>query len=239
VTRVPAGLDAVRTAWTRLAPRDRRALRLGGAVVAAVGLYTLVLAPYGRALAEARSRLTAQRELLARESALLAAAARFPAARAGLRVRLRSQTPRLFEAPDSLTAAAALAQYVAERAEDAGVVVDERDTRVGDPAGEGLATLEATVRGRGDLEGVLLFLRELEHGPKLVRVVRLDIEPEIAPGSEAVTAGAPVPDDAAETLRVAMVVQGFAVARAGAPDAPRTGAAPSVVATVPARGPRE
>ena len=233
--------DAARARWARLQPRDRRALRRLAVVLGVVLLARGIVIPSWRSLADARERLATQRDLLARETALLAAAGAYPGAIRDARAALRMAAPRLFAAPDTLTAAAAVAAYAAEQANDAGVLVEGQDTRVGDSTGTGLVALEVTLRGRGDLDGVLTLLRALEQGEKLVRVVRLDVTgggaPEPPPGTVP-AAGPRSPVQAAETLGVALVVRGFAAARPGGAPAPvPVGAAGATVATA-VGGPR-
>ena len=125
------------------------------------------------------------------------------------------------------------------------MVVDERDTRLGEPPGEALTTLEATLRARGDFEALLDLLRALERGPKLVRVVRLDIEPELAPAAASAVAAPPGTPNAVasngaapsapdvEALHVTLVVQGFAGREAVvASDTPTVVASAPIVALV-------
>jgi type II secretory pathway component PulM len=63
-----------------LAPRDRRAILLGLAVMVVAASYVLGVRPYREALAGVRDRVQAERELLTRELALLESASEIPEA---------------------------------------------------------------------------------------------------------------------------------------------------------------
>jgi general secretion pathway protein M len=60
-----AGLESARVAWRRLAPRERRLIAAGAALVAAVATYLLVLGPFTRSLAKLRLEVPQARAQLA------------------------------------------------------------------------------------------------------------------------------------------------------------------------------
>jgi hypothetical protein len=160
----------------RLNPRDRRAVLVGGALLVPALFFTLVGSPYLDALTERRARLFADRELLARELALVADARHYLRALSTVEDSLRSGAPRLFPGPDEISAAAALEAYVGEAAGRSRVLLRQSQSRSAGPGADGLLTLEADIRGTGDLRGVLAFLHALETGAKLVHVDQLSID---------------------------------------------------------------
>ncbi len=159
-----------------LRTRDRRAILLGLIVVAPVLFYRGVASPYLRALNDVRARTVMQRDLLARERAMLAESHRYPTRIAEATTTLQVGTERLFAGPEPLSAAAALVNYVGQTARQHRVLVEQSETQTADPESSGVVTLEIAVQGRSDLEGLLGLLQGLEAGNKLVRVDELTIE---------------------------------------------------------------
>src|SRR5690606_21878341 len=82
----------------RLSARDRRALELGAAVVMPVLVWMFAGVPDVRALGEARARLEAERDLLARELELVASAPAHLADAERATQGLLNAAPRLFAA---------------------------------------------------------------------------------------------------------------------------------------------
>ena len=70
---IRTGMEAARAAWLRLAPRERRVIALGAALIVAVAVYLFVLAPFSRSLAKLRTEVPQLRTQLAvmREQAAL------------------------------------------------------------------------------------------------------------------------------------------------------------------------
>lgn len=157
-------------------PRDRRALALGALVLLPVLVYALVGRPYARALVEARAELAAERDLLTRELALLSLADTLPALGRMATVRVERINARLFEDAGDLSALA-FERYLLDLAEESRVRVEQSHATVDETAPGELASIEATLRGVSDLEGVLDLLYTLENGTKLVRVERIALEP--------------------------------------------------------------
>ena len=200
----------------RLSPRDRRALRVGSALMAAALVWTLAVSPYLRASRDAATRLDERSGLLTRELRLVADAARLPAvAREGER-RLTALTPRLLGGESAASASAALAAYVRDGARAGPLLLGEVKPLPVEPSGAGVNAVSLRVSGEGDLEGLLTLLRALESGTKLVHVDQLEIDA----GPSAAHPGAKGP----EVLTFQLTVKGFTLA----PDTPRS----------PAREPR-
>lgn len=201
----------------RLSGRDRRALALGGGVVALALLWTYAAAPYLRALEDVRARLDAARGLLARELELAASA---PALAVGVEraaERLRDVAPRLLPGTGDGVADAALADYVRRHAREARVhlaSVAPAGAGAGDAerataAGIRLQETALLVTGEGDLEGLLTLVARLETGTKLVRVDGLWIDA----GQAAPQPGGALP------LSFRFTVTGWALPHGGASNA--------------------
>lgn len=156
-----------------LSPRDRRALLWGGGITAAALVFAFGLKPYVRELRDTRESLTVQRELLAREAAILSASNRFPAALQRSRSTLAEQSTPLFGGLDELSATSNLSDHISEAALSNRVLIQQLDTRSAEALEEGMVALAVDVRAEGDFEGVLHFLNSLERGDKLVRVSSL------------------------------------------------------------------
>ncbi len=156
--------------------RDRRALIVGLAIVGPILLFQGAIAPYARALGQVREQIEVERNLLRRERAMIAEAPRYPELVEQAVSLLQARRDRLFSGPEPLSAAAALVNYVGQAAREHRVLVQQSETEDADPAGPGIVTLQISVRGVSDLEGLLGFLKALEQGPKLVRVQEISIE---------------------------------------------------------------
>lgn len=191
-----------------LSPRDRRALVWGAAIGVAALLFALIVKPYVRTLRESRGELKVQRELLARERAVLSASNRFPAALEQSRNALEQQSTPLFDGLDELSATSNLSDHVSEAALANRVLVQQLETRKAEPLAEGLSALAVDLRAEGDFEGVLHFLNSLERGDKLINVSALVLTRVNRPAA----GGAPD----TEVLSVAGTMRGFAAFPANA-----------------------
>ncbi|HVE78359.1 MAG TPA: type II secretion system protein GspM [Gemmatimonadaceae bacterium] len=191
-----------------LAARDRRALTLGGLIALPVLLWTLAVAPYVRALADARDQVEGGRAVLARELGVLAAAHQYPAlADEGARA-LRRAAPHLLDAGSAGVASASLVAYVQSRARESRVRVTELAPQSDSAASQGVLPVSLRVEGKGSLEALLTFLQSLEMGPKLVRVDGLEIE-----ATEMIGTGMAEGDDrTADVLVFGLMATGFAPA---------------------------
>lgn len=192
----------------RFGQRDRRAVLVGAVLLAPILGWKLVVRPYTDALREARAQLTRQRELLSRELQLLADAHLYPAELTRSEQALNEIAPRLFAGPDDVTATAALAYYVSDQARKARLVVQQVETHNAEEIGNGVVRLDMSLRAEGDLEGIVLLLRRLESGPKLVRVEQVSVEAgrEHTLGTSA--------DVESETLSLAATIRGYGPNRA-------------------------
>jgi hypothetical protein len=157
-------------------PRDLRAIRIGGAVLAPALAWTLAVSPYLTATADARDRLAAERGLLRRELQLLASASSYPKAFDRGAERLMAAAPRLMGGDDEGAAAAALAGYLRRMANVGGANLTRVEPAASEDAGGGVRALPVAVTGETDLEGLMTFLQALESGPKLVHVRELRLE---------------------------------------------------------------
>ena len=160
-----------------LRPQDRRALILGGIALALMLGWTRVVRPTLAQLRERERAVTAQRDLLARERALLAAAPTLPALQRAAERALAAETPRLF-AGDSVGATAELTAYVADVAGESDVRLTSVEARA--PSAErGVMRLLVDARGEGAWSDVLGFVAALESSEQLadVRSVRIERGP--------------------------------------------------------------
>jgi hypothetical protein len=159
-----------------LSSRDRRAVGIAAVSAALVLGWTTVGAPYLEAVGQARERLDAARELVAREQLLLAEADVYPTLWEAGAGRLLALAPRLFAGDSDGAAAAALAGYLQTAARGHRVYLHQTEPLPTADAGGGVTTLTVRVRGESDLEGILGFLDAIEAGPRLVRVAQLQID---------------------------------------------------------------
>jgi hypothetical protein len=159
-----------------LQSRDRRALLVGLMLVLPVLGYALAVQPYAAAVSRAQERLDAERSMLLREVAMLSAAPQLPAVLAQADSAARSALPRLFGGADGVTATAALAAYVGDRARGSRLLLQQSESRDAELPPGGVLRLTVSIRAVGDLEAILTFLHAIEAGPKLLRTERLGIE---------------------------------------------------------------
>ena len=154
--------------------RDRRAILLGLCVIVPA-LLIVASRPYRSALADTREQLATQRDLLARELALLEDLERYPGAYRTADSALARIAPRLFDETDDVLATARLTSYVAGQALTSHILFQEAESRPARRTADGIRSLQIEIRAEGDTEGMLRFLQALERGPKLVTVEQLAI----------------------------------------------------------------
>jgi hypothetical protein len=157
-----------------MSARDRRALVIGGGIVAAAVAFAALRG--GGEPGGVRHAIRTEREALARERGLVLQAGAFAHALTAERERLNELSPRLFRGEDALAAASAVEAYVLDAAERSRVAVRQSESRDAGGAGEGITALQVDLRGESDLRGVLSLVRALDSGARLVRVERLAIE---------------------------------------------------------------
>lgn len=167
-----------------LAPRDRRAITLGAAVLLPALLWVGAIRPYRAALEDVRERTAAERALLERELALLQADAT-PALMSDLHARAERASLRLVSAANVPLAEAEVTVFLQELAQLSRVLLQELrgvEPRRGGgaEASTTLRPIRLAVRGESDMEGVMTFLQRIESSPLLLRVTELSIEPQRA-----------------------------------------------------------
>lgn len=169
-----------------LAPRDKRALRIGGWIVLPVIFATLVVRPLGSAWLDRRAALDQDRSLLARELRLVADAPRDVELLHAERRALEASASRLFGGAEAVSASAQLARYVAREASESKLDLEQAETETAldttatpngaaTPAPPADQPLRVSIRARGDIEQIVAFLRKLEEGDRLVRLERIAI----------------------------------------------------------------
>ena len=156
-----------------LAPRERRTIIVGLLVVVPALLWIYGIRPYREALVDGRAEVATQRELLARELALLEDAERYPAAYRTADSALLRAAPRLFDETDDVLATARLTSYVAGQALGSRVLLQEAEAQSTQRSREGIRRLQVEIRAESDTEGILRFLNALERGAKLIVVDRI------------------------------------------------------------------
>ena len=171
-----------------LAPRDRRAILLGLAVLLPVGLYTLGVRPYRNALEDIQDRTAAERELLARELDLLSEGSALPDRIEEARAQVAQYQGHLLQGGSEVLAEAELSDFLETSAFRNRVLLEEirsGELGRGEEPPPGLSVLRLHLRGESDLEGVLTFLNEIERSTLLLRIRGLALEPEVRrPDSE-------------------------------------------------------
>jgi hypothetical protein len=222
----------------KLGPRDRRAIRLGAAVLGPGLAWSLALSPYLTAAADARDQLAAERGLLRREQQLLASAPSYPGAFDDGAERLMRAAPRLMGGDDEGAAAAALAGYLRQAANAGGANLTRVEPAAAEDAGGGIRALPVAVTGETDLEGLLTLLQSLESGPKLVHVRELRLEAAAPPAPADAPAAVYTPYTAAATQQQPEVITFRFTATAFTLAAPRDSAAsaPAVEDDAPRSG---
>lgn len=208
--------------WNAMNQRDRRAIVLGVLVLLPFAVFIWGVRPFRAALSDARDQLETERATLARERAAIAAATQNPQMQHVADSLMRTMRPRLFEGKDDTMASSELANYLGEVADRSRVWLQDAGTRPPSPTVDGVRTLHVEIRAESDITGTLLFIQNLEHGDKLVRIDRIDV-----------SRTRKADDKDSETLAIVATISGFAVGDAASPAGP---AAKPAVATTPSVG---
>lgn len=158
-----------------ISARDRRALRFAALVALPYLGWQLVVAPFARASSDASARAESSRGLLARELAVVDAERDLPAWRAESRAALAAAAPQLVAGATPGARSAALIAWLQSRARTTDVRITEASPLEDSTATAGLAAISVRVAGRGALEDVMLFLRALENGTKLVGIRQIGL----------------------------------------------------------------
>lgn len=171
-----------------LAPRDRRAILVGLCILLPALVYVLGVRPYRAALEEVQDRVAAERELLAREMALLADSLALPDQLRRAEAEAAVFEDRMVRAASGVLAEAEVSDFLEESAFRSRVLLEDirgGELGRGEEPPPGLSVVRLHLRGESDLEGVLSFLDEIERSRLLLRVRGLALEPEVSrPESE-------------------------------------------------------
>jgi hypothetical protein len=161
--------------WAKRTMGERRTIVVGAIVVVLVLLVRGVIAPYGRALADTTARLADSRELLARETALVATVSGYSDQLDTASERLSSVAPRLLPGSSEVSAQGALARLLERAAAIAPARIQQLDVLPLEQLGEGVSRVPIAIQAESDLEGMLTLLAALEAGPVLLAVEDLQV----------------------------------------------------------------
>ncbi|HET7584030.1 MAG TPA: type II secretion system protein GspM [Gemmatimonadaceae bacterium] len=186
-----------------LSPRDRRALSLGGAVLALLLLVARGLPAWSawatsqRAIADqlaaqvARARSDVRSSAPTHDSLVMRGK------------RMVALAPRILAGESPASAVATLGGVLSGAAATAGVQVGAVQMSVDSSATSAFSRVRVRASATGDIAGVTELLRELEQGPTLLSVRELNLsQPEPA-----------APASQPEALRIELVVEGLALNR--------------------------
>lgn len=200
----------------QLKDSERRTLRIGAMIGLPVLLYMFAVKPLWASLVDKRDQLELERTTLVRERAAIAAAKRNPQLQQIADSLMQFTRRRLFSGMDDVMASAELGSYISEIASQNHFLLTSATTGAVSKTKSVVRTLTEDIRGESDLQGILEFIQALEHGPKLVRISRIDMS---RPTRDA---------DDIETVLFAATVTAYALPAETpvAPAAPVTGAKP-------------
>jgi hypothetical protein len=208
-----------------ISDRDRRAIRTGLLVLLPALAYVGVFKPYSAALQDARDRAAAERQLLERELALLAAKSSLPVTLANAQGAVKRAEARLVKAANLTSAENRVTELLEQIAELSRVLLQEVRSVAPDRDAEppsGMQLLRLAVRGESDLEGAVTYLQRIEQSPLLLRVREFSLEnappPRIDPRARPGARSARRPQ--AGVMRFTILVEAFAPATTSAPELP-------------------
>jgi hypothetical protein len=190
----------------RLSSRDRRALRLGLVLAVPTLIYVFAIKPYVASIRVAKDSLQTQRDLLAREEALVRNAPNMPRQIAAARSAVAAEHMRLYSQPDVIAATGALSREVSAAFEDAGISLQHVETHDVVVRPNGVRELTVDIRAEGDFEGILDVLATFETSDHLIRVSRLGIER----GQVMPVANVPATSVSATGLAIVATIHGYA-----------------------------
>lgn len=154
---------------------ERRTLKWGAIIGLPVLLYMFAVKPLYASLVDKREQLDLERTTLVRERAAIAAAKRNPLLQHIADSLMQITSQRLFSGADDVMASAELGSYIGDIAAKNHFLMTSATTGAVPRTRSTVRTLSEDIRGESDLQGILEFLQALEHGPKLVRVSRVDM----------------------------------------------------------------
>jgi Type II secretion system (T2SS), protein M subtype b len=189
--------------WSTLTTHDRRVLLLGaGSILGLVAIFRGI--PAWLAWQRDAHAAAAQRVSAADQDAVLLAA--FPAALDSLEARttrLLTIRPALLTAESPEEASSNLAAALADMARRAQVRLDGVDVRVDSSGVTALVRASAEVQATADIAGLAALLRSVEHGPVLLSVRRLKVQPQNVAS----------PPDQVESLSLRLTIEGLVLLR--------------------------
>jgi hypothetical protein len=196
-----------------LAPRDRKAILLGLAVILPAALWLVVVRPYWDALGEVRDRVSAERELLARELALLESAPLLPEAIRDAEAEAGRFEDRMLQTASGVLAEGELTRFLESAAFQSRVLLEQirsGELARGEEPPPGLSVVRLHLSGESDLEGVMGFLAAVEGSHLLLRVRGLALEPETARSATNGREDAPRQAVPTGVVKFQVIVDGFA-----------------------------
>ena len=158
-----------------LAPRDRRAVFMGGAIAIAVLGWSGLVRPYRDAVEQTATMLQGERALLEREEGILLAREDYPRIERSARVQLAEAASRFWMVGDAGIAHASLASYLQQWADSNRVLVTQVEAVAPVPLAAGIVGIPLRVHGETDVQGLVDYLAFLSAGPKLVRLEQLEM----------------------------------------------------------------
>jgi hypothetical protein len=177
--------------------------------------YVFAVRPYRAALSSVRDRQTVERELLARELALLESGPALPTAMEEANRGAAVVERRMVRAPNHPLAEAELTEYLQASALRSRVLLEEIRSGA-DPRGEapppGMSVVRLYVSGESDLRGIMDFLEAIEGSLLLLRVQGLALEPVLARPEPTGEGEEGAPQDARPTgvVEFQVILEGFA-----------------------------
>lgn len=209
-----------------LSPRDRKAILGGLAIILPAAAWMAVVRPYVGALGEVRDRVVAERELLAREMALLESAPLLPEAIREAESEAARFEGRMLRAASGVLAEGELTRFLESAAFQSRVLLEQirsGELARGEEPPPGLSVVRLHVSGESDLEGIMAFLAAMERSPLLLRVRGLALEPETARPATNGREEASLQAEPTGVVKLQVIVDGFArLDEAGAGDTGRS-----------------
>lgn len=155
--------------------RERKWVTWGVIICVPILLFNYAVKPLNASLTDMRDQLDVERSALVRERAAIAAAKQNPQLQHIADSLMHVTSERLFSGADDVMASAELGSYIGEIAGQNHFLLSSATTGAVSKTKSVVRTLTEDIRGESDLQGILEFLQALEHGPKLVRVSRIDL----------------------------------------------------------------
>ena len=166
-----------------LSPRDRKAILVGLAVILPALGWIGVVRPYLEALGQVRDRVEAEKELLARELALLEKGPLLPEAIREAESEAARFEDRMLRAASGVMAEGEFTRFLERAAFESRVLLEQirsGELARGEDPPPGLSVVRLHLSGESDLEGVMAFLASMEGSHLLLRVRGLALDPETA-----------------------------------------------------------